>query len=81
MKVFGSRKLIKCVKELGFIFKRQTSSHQIFHPPKGRKSTMLNKNILPIQVGRNTYDSNACSRYVGQIKSFGFTKKEIEENL
>ena len=81
MKAFGSRDLIKCIEKLGFVFKRQTSSHKIFHPPKGRKSTMLNKNILPIQIGRKSYDPNARSRYVGQIKSFGFTKKEVEKYL
>ena len=81
MKSFGSRELIKCVEKLGFSFKRQSSSHLIYHPPQGRKSTTINKNIFPIQVGRKTYDKNAQSRYVGQLKSFGFTKKEIEENL
>ena len=81
MKSFGSRELIKCVEKLGFEYKRQSSSHLIYHPPRGSKSMTISKNILPIQIGRKTYDKNAQSRYVSQIKSFGFTKEEIEKNL
>lgn len=79
-KAFGSRELIKCVERLGFTFKRQTR-HLIYTPPKGRKSTMIGKNILPIQPGRKSFDPHSRARYISQIKSFGFTKKEIEEKL
>ena len=80
-KAFGSRELIKCVECLGFIFKRQSSSHLIYQSPKGKKSSVINRNILPIQTGRKTYDKNARIRYISQIRSFSFSKKEIEECL
>ena len=81
MKAFGSKELIKCVEKLGFTFKRQSSSHLIYAPPKGRESSDRNKNILPVQEGRKSYDPHARPRYISQIKKFGFSKKEIEKYL
>lgn len=77
-KSWGSRELVQCVECLGFEFKRQTR-HLIYAPPKGRTSTTINKNLLPIKGEVKSYDPNSRSRYITQIKSFGFTKEEIED--
>jgi len=76
-KAWGSRELTKCVECLGFTFKRQTR-HLIFTPPRGKISTTISKNILPIKGGVKSFDPNSRARYISQIKSFHITKQEIE---
>lgn len=78
---FGSRQLVKCVKSLDFTFNRQSSSHAIYYPPKGKNPPQGHKPFISIQLNRKTYDPHSCNRYITQIKRFTFAKKEIEEKL
>lgn len=78
-KAFGSKELTKCVEKLGFIYQRASSSHAIYKPPKGKENAQHRS--LPIQFGKKSYDPNGRARYISEIKSYGFTKKEIEKCL
>lgn len=81
MKSFDSRELENCVKKLGFTFKNIQSSHVKYLPPKSKNFLPEARPYFVLQLGKKTYDSNAMSRYVTQLKRFGFTKEEIEKNL
>ena len=80
-KAFGTRSLEGCVKTLGFKYKRSNSSHDIHIPPKGHEPPAGTRPFFTIQRGQKTYDPYICNRLVSQLKKFGFTKKEIEDNL
>jgi len=75
-KAFGSKELLKCIKKLGFTYQRESSSHEIYNPPQGKKNSLGRP--LPIKVGVKSYDPNGRARYISEIKSYGFTKEEIE---
>lgn len=78
MKIFGSKELLKCLKCLGFAPRPKiASAHVKFDPPKEKKENKTDYPFIMVQLGRKTYDKNACARYITQIKRFGFTKKEI----
>lgn len=76
-KAFGYKELLKCIKKLGFTYARASSSHEIYNPPSGKKNPLGRP--LPIKVGVKSYDPNGRSRYISEIKSYGFTKGEIEK--
>lgn len=76
-KAFGSKELVKCLKKLGFTYLRESSSHQIYGPPSGKKNP--EGRPLPVKVGVKSYDPNSRSRYISEIKMYGFTKEEIRE--
>ena len=76
-KAFGSKELIKCLKKLGFTYLRESSSHQIYSPPSGKKNP--GGRPLPVKVEVKSYDPNSRSRYISEIKMYGFTKEEINE--
>ncbi len=78
---FGSKELEKCLKELGFILKRTSSSHAIFDPPNDKLPPIGSRPFMTVQLGRKTYDPHSANRYISQIKRFGFTKTEIEGKL
>lgn len=78
MRVFGSKELQKCLKCLEFVPRPKiASSHIKYDPPPGKKKKASNYSFIIVQLGRKTYDRNACGWYITQIKRFGFTKKEI----
>lgn len=82
MKSFGSKELEKCVKALGFTFDSISSSHHAkYTPPSNKTVAVGNYPFFVFQLGQRTYDPHAASRYITQLKRFGFTKAEIENNL
>ena len=80
-KSFGSANLKKCVEHLGFAFHSSNSSHLKYYPPKGKDAPAGVRPFFTFQLGRRVYDPYSANRYISQLKKFGFTKKEIEENL
>jgi len=80
-RAFGTKLLEACVKALGFKYKRSNSSHDIYTPPKGHEPPIGIRPFFTIQREQKTYDPYVCNRLVSQLKKFGFTKKEIEDNL
>ena len=78
-KAFGSKELIKCIGKLGFTYQGMSSSHSIYKPPAGKENS--EHRPLPIQVGKKSFDPHSRARYISEIKSYGFTKEEIEKNL
>lgn len=75
---FGSKELQKCLEKLGFAPRGVESSHLKYYHERGRSGS---KPFMIVQLGKKTYGRNAANRYITQIKQFGFTRKEIEENL
>jgi len=77
-KSFGTKDLRKCLKKLGFIPKGIRSSHVKYcHKEKKVGSNPF----IIVQLGKKTYGKNASSRYISQVKQFGFSKEEIEKDL
>lgn len=82
MKQFGSKEICKCLKKLGFTSQFQrASSHIKYKPPIGKNRSLDQRPFQMVQLGKKTFSRHACARYTSQIKSFGFTKKEIVDNL
>jgi len=82
MKAFGSRDLQDCVIKLGFTFDSISSSHHAkYNPPKEKIPPVGNHPFYLFQLGRKTYHRHSANRYITQLKRFGFTKKEIVDNL
>lgn len=80
-KAFRTRQLEGCIKALGFRYKRSNSSRDFYTPPKGHEPPVGIRPFFTIQKGQKTYDPYICNRLISQLKKFGFTKKEIEDNL
>ena len=78
---FGSKELVRCLEILGFIFNRQGSSHAIYNFPKDHQPPIGIRPYMTVQLGRKVYDPHSASRYISEIKKFGFTKKEVEAGL
>lgn len=76
---FGSKELIRCLLNLGFLPKKQLgTSHQKFIPPK--EMTVRNpgqRSFIIVQTGQKEYDPHARTRYIRQIMNFGFKDEEI----
>jgi len=82
MKQFGSNELERCVKKLGFTFDSISSSHHAkYYPPDGKNTSIDNYPFFQFQLGRKNYDPHSASRYLSQLKKFGFTKEEILKYL
>lgn len=82
MKSFGSKELEGCVKKLGFTYDSISSSHHAkYCPPKEKKVPIGEYPFFQFQLGRKTYDQNSMSRYIRQLKNFGFSKEEILKRL
>lgn len=81
MKSFGSKELESCVKKLGFTFKNIQASHAKYLPPSRNDISPEARPYFVFQLGKKAYDKNAASRYITQLKRFGFSKEEIEKNL
>jgi len=77
-KSFGSKDLQKCLLKLNFYQKTSNSSHVKYLHKDGKKGRYP---FLMVQLGKKDYGQNSCSRYIQELKSFGFTKKEIEKAL
>jgi hypothetical protein len=83
-KAFGSKELINCLLALDWKPKEtnsKNSSHVKFIPPADYMPPIGIRPFMEVQLGRKCYDGQICDRYVSQIKRFGYTKKQIEENL
>lgn len=79
---FGTRELIRCLERLGFTPKPQlATSHRKYISPLHIKANIGQRSFIMVQLNIKRYDSNACSRYIGEIKSFGFTREEIIKAL
>jgi len=75
---FGSRQLCKCLEQLGFkSLPQKATSHVKYEPPKGIDPLHGQRPFIMVQLGIKTYDQNACSRYISQIKFFDFSREEI----
>lgn len=82
MKSFGSRELCKCLKTLKFIPKPQSkSSHVKYGAPPGIDCPPGMRPFMVVQMGRKTYHPHTRSRYISEIKKFGFKKEEILDLL
>lgn len=80
-KAFDSKELIKCVEKFGFTFNSSNSHHSKCYPPLGKLPPSGIRPFYMIQLGRKTYDPVSASRYISELKKFGYTKEEIEKNL
>lgn len=78
-RTFGSNKLIKCLKILGFTYHSHSASHEKYRPPIGYPKDKRLRPFLEVQIGRKDYVQHSCSRYIGQIKAMGFTQKQIDD--
>lgn len=80
---YGSKELVACVLQLGFTIRRKQSgtSHIKYDPPKTTQVAAGQRSYIMIQMGIKTYDKNACSRYISELKAFGFTREQILECL
>lgn len=75
---FGSKGLIKCLLNLGFIPKKQLgTSHQKFIPPVRKVSNLQQRPFIIVQHGQKEFDPHARTRYLRQIINLGFSEKEI----
>lgn len=76
---FGSRELIRCLINLGFLPKKQFgTSHQKYIPPKEKSvSNAGQRSFIIVQTGQKEYDPHARTRYIRQIMNFGFKEEEI----
>jgi len=79
---FGSHQLCECLEQLGFKpLLQKATSHVKYKPPVGIDPVHGQRPFIMVQLGFKTYDQNACSRYISQIKSFGFNREEIIKHL
>ena len=80
---YGSRELVHCLESLGFSLRRKQTgtSHVKYDPPSHVKVNPGERSFVIVQLNIKTYDSNACSRWINQIKSFGFSREEIIKAL
>ncbi|MBI2012204.1 hypothetical protein HYS91_05560 [Candidatus Daviesbacteria bacterium] len=63
MKSFGSKELIKCLKELGFKPNSQNAtSHLKFSVPDGIKINAGDRDFIMIQTNRREFDPHARTR-------------------
>ena len=75
---FGSSQLCRCLEQLGFkLLVQKATSHVKYRPPPGINPADGQRPFIMVQLGFKAYDQNACSRYISQIKSFGFSREEI----
>ncbi len=82
MKSFGSKELCGCLKTLKFNPGSQNkTSHVKYKIPPNKKCPPGVRPFIMVQLGRKSYHPHARSRYISQIKRFGFTKKEILDLL
>lgn len=81
MRSFGSKELENCVKKLGFTFKNIQASHIKYLPPPRQDASAEARPYFVFQLGKKSYDKNAASRYITQLKRLGFSKEEIEKSL
>ena len=80
---YGSRELVNCLESLGFSLRRKQSgtSHVKYDPPSYIKVNPGERSFIMVQLGVKTYDTNACSRWINQIKAFGFSREEVIKAL
>ncbi len=83
LKAFGSKELVRCLTNLGFIpLKQHATSHQKYIPPKGKSvSNPGQRSFIIVQTGQREYDPHARTRYIRQIMNFGFTQVEVIEAM
>ena len=76
---YGSRELTRCLESLGFTLRRKQSgtSHVKYDPPSHVKANPGERSFIIVQLNIKNYDSNACSRWINQIKAFGFSREEV----
>jgi len=78
-KAFGSKNLEKCIVKLGFRYTRASSSHWVYNPPKGVNNPQNRPFVFKVNV--KSYDLHSRARYISELKSYGFTKSQIEKFL
>lgn len=78
VKAFGYKELHKCLTKLGFSAENSNSSHIKYYHKDGKQGKYP---FFMAQITRKKYGTNAANRYISELKMFGFTKEEIEENL
>ena len=79
---YGSRELASCLKNLGFTPRKQMGTRHIkYDPPVHASVNPGQRTFIIMQQNIKTYDSNACSRYINEIKTFGFSREEIIKAL
>lgn len=75
---FGSRELVRCLLRLGFTSRKQMGTRHVkYNPPSNIKLKPGQRSFIMVQENIKTYDSNACSRYINEIKAFGFSREEV----
>lgn len=77
-KAFGTKELHQCLTKLGFIPENSNSSHIKYYHKEGKRGQYP---FIMVQIGKKEYGKNSCSRYIQELKKFGFTKQEIEKCL
>jgi len=79
---FGSKELCRCLEKLGFQCQAQKdTSHVKYKSPHNIKILPGEKSFIPVQLGRKHYDKHSSTRYLRQIKQFGFTDEEIKKSF
>ena len=77
-KSYGYKELHNCLTSLGFYPEDNNSSHIKYYHKEGKTGKYP---FIMDQVNLKTYQKNAKSRYISELKMFGFTKEKIENNL
>lgn len=77
---FGSRELCKCLENLNFQKQSQKATDHVKF--KFSKSNYKdNRAYITVQLGRKSFDKHSSTRYLRQIKNFGFTEAEIKKAM
>ncbi len=75
---FGSKELCKALGKLGFIAQKQHStSHQKYIMPKSRKTPQGMRPFITVIQNKKIYHPPTIASYIRQLKSLGFSEKEI----
>ena len=80
MKSFGSKELIRCLIDLGFIQQRKIASrHLKFKCPK--KHSAGERSFIEVLQGKSEFDPITQKKIVNNLLKHGFTKDQIEEAM
>lgn len=78
---FGSKDLERCLTCLGFTPRQSKASHKKYDCPKACKIPVGVRPFIIIVLNKKHYDDISTSKWVKQIRAFGFTDEQIASCL
>lgn len=81
--VFGYQEALKAVQILGFVvdFGRGKGSHSLAEHPTRKPIVVRQRPCITIPHWKEYSDPNFRSKFVNEIRAFGFTKNEVIDAL